>query len=164
MRLIPIAIAAAMMMPSAVFAQATTAPDFVKEAGASDKYEIDSSKLVMGSQDPKVKQFAQQMVADHTNSTKMIKAAASKDGVRVPAPMLNPMQKDMIAQLKAAKGPARDQLYMQQQQQAHQMALQLHTSYASSGDKPNLKTAAGQIAPIVQGHLSMTQSGGHTGM
>lgn len=164
MRIIPIAVAAAMMMPAAAFAQATTAPEFVKEAGASDKFEIDSSKLVMGSQDPKVKQFAQQMVADHTNSTKMVKAAASKDGVRVPPPMLNPMQKDMIAQLKAAKGPSRDQLYMQQQQQAHQMALQLHQTYAASGDKENLKAAAGQIAPIVQGHLQMTQGGAHSGM
>lgn len=159
MRMIPLAIVAAAMMPAAAFAQATTAPEFVKEAGASDKFEIDSSKMVMSSTDPKVKQFAQQMIADHTNSTKMVKAAAAKDGVRVPAPMLNPMQKDMIAQLKAAKGAERDTLYMQQQQQAHQMALQLHQTYASGGDKENLKAAAGQIAPIVQGHLSMTQGG-----
>jgi putative membrane protein len=158
MRYVPLAIAAALLAPAAV-AQTTAAPEFVKEAGASDKFEIDSSKLVMGSQDPKVKQFAQQMVTDHTNSTAQIKAAAAQDGLKVPAPMLNPMQKDMIAKLKAAKGPARDQLYMQQQMQAHQMALQLHQTYAQGGDKPALKAAAAQIAPVVQNHLNMTHSG-----
>ena len=158
MRYVSLAIAAALLSPAAM-AQTTMAPEFVKEAGASDKFEIDSSKLVMGSQDPKVKQFAQQMVTDHTNSTAQIKAAAKQDGVRVPPPMLNPMQKDMIAQLKAAKGPARDQLYMQQQMQAHQMALQLHQTYAQGGDKPALKAVAAQIAPVVKGHLDMTHGG-----
>lgn len=164
MRMIPIAIAAAMMIPSAAFAQATTAPEFVKEAGASDMFEIESSRLVSSSRDPKVKQFAQQMITDHTKSTRMVKEAAAKDSVVVPPPMLNPMQQDMIAQLKAVNGTARDQLYMQQQMQAHQMALQLHQTYASSGDKEHLRAAAAGIAPVVKGHLDMTHGGAHAAM
>ena len=140
MRFLPIALIAAVAIPAVpAFAQTMTAPDYVKQAGASDQFEIQSSKLVMTSKDPKIQQFAKQMVTDHTKSTAMVKAAAMKDHVKAGPPMLMPMQKDLITQLKAAKGPARDQLYVQQQMQSHQMALQLQQTYSQSGDATNLK-------------------------
>jgi putative membrane protein len=156
MRFIPLALMAAVAISAApAFAQATTAADYVAQAGAGDQFEIQSSKLVMTSKDPKIKQFATQMVTDHTNSTKMVKAAAMKDHVKAGPPMLMPMQKDMIAQLKAAKGTERDAMYVTQQKQSHQMALQLHQGYAQSGDKDDLKAAAAQIVPVVQSHIDM---------
>jgi putative membrane protein len=42
--------------------------------------------------------------------------------------------------------------------QAHQQALQLHQGYASGGDTPALRTAATNIVPVVQNHLTMLQS------
>ena len=163
MRFIPLALIAAAAIPAApALAQATTGTDYVAQAGASDQFEIKSSKLVMTSKDPKVQEFAKQMVTDHTNSTKMVKAAALKDHVKAGPPMLMPMQKDMIAQLKAAKGPARDSLYVTQQKQSHQMALQLQQGYAQSGDATNLKATAAQIVPVVQGHLDMLNGMGTT--
>lgn len=164
MRITLIAAAAIVAVPTIAAAQTTAAPQFVKMAGASDKFEIDSSNLVMSSQDPKVRQFAQQMVTDHTNSTAQIKAAAASDHVRVAPPMLNAMQKSNIAKLRAAKGTARDKLYWQQQATSHQMALQLHQGYASNGDKPALKAAAAQIVPVVQGHIDMVKADGTMAM
>lgn len=144
---------------------AMTPDQYVMQAGASDMFEITSSRMVLASKDPKVHQFAQQMITDHTNSTKQVVAAARKDKVKVMPPKLNSMQADMVAQLKAAKGPARDQLYMQQQAQSHQMALQLQQSYASNGTAPNLKMTAGMIVPVVQGHIAMLNgSGSMSGM
>ena len=161
MKITLLAAAALVAVPTLAVAQTTAAPQFVKMAGASDKYEIDSSNLVMTStQDPKVRQFAQQMISDHTNSTAQIKAAAASDRVPVGAPMLNAMQRSNIAKLRAAKGAARDKMYWQQQATSHQMALQLHQGYASAGDKPALKAAAGQIVPVVQSHVDMLKSDG----
>ena len=115
MRFIPIAIVCAMALPTAAFAQATTAPDYVKMAGAGDKFEIESSRTVLvTSKDAKTRKFAQQMITDHTKSTAMIKSAALKDHVRVMPAMLDPMQADNLQQLKAATGMARDQLYIQE--------------------------------------------------
>jgi putative membrane protein len=164
MRLIPIAMLAACAVPLPAFAQATTGADFVKMAGASDLYEMQSSKLELTSKDPKIKQYAQQMITDHTKSTQQVKAAAAKDGVKAGPPMLMPEQKTQIAQLRAAKGSARDQMYIEQQKQSHQMALQLHQGYSQSGDKENLKATATAIAPVVQGHIDMLNGMGSGGM
>ena len=135
--------------------------DYVMQAGASDLFEMTSSRLVLAStKDPKVRMFAQMMIKDHTTSTNEVKAAARKDKVAVMPPKLNSMQADMVAQLKAAKGADRDTLYMQQQAQSHQMALQLQQSYAANGTAPDLKMAAGMIVPVVQNHIAMVQNGG----
>ena len=150
--------------PSMASTAALSPDDYVMQAGASDLFEKTSSKLVLGSKDPKVRQFAQQMIKDHTTSTNQVKAAAMKDQVKVMPPKLNSMQADMVAQLRAATGTARDQLYMQQQAQSHQMALQLQQGYAANGSATNLKAAAAGIVPVVQNHIAMLGSGSTSGM
>ena len=139
----------------------TMALDYVKDAGASDMFEIQSSKLVLQStHDPKVRTFANKMIADHTKSTAMIKAAASKDQITVPAPMLMPMQQQMLDDIRAAKGKSRDAVYLQDQATAHKAALMVHQSYAQGGDKPALMAVAGNIVPVVQSHIAMLENGG----
>lgn len=135
--------------------------EYVMEAGASDMFEQRSSALVLQStRDPAVRRFAQRMMRDHTMSTNMVKSAAMRDHLRPMPPRMNTMQANMVSRLRATRGPARDRLYWQQQQQAHQMALQLHQGYAANGTSPALRTAAGRIAPIVQEHLGMTEHSG----
>jgi putative membrane protein len=152
-----IAIAGIATLPVAVLAQTTTAPEYVKKAGASDMYEKQSSQLVMKSKDAKIRSFAQMMIKDHTKSTADVKAAASKSGVRVPPPALEPKQASDVAALRAASGAERDRLYIEQQRMAHQEALMLHQTYAQSGDKPALQAVAGKITPVVQHHIEMLQ-------
>jgi putative membrane protein len=65
----------------------------------------------------------------------------------------------MLDQLRSAgSGPTFDQAFQQIQIQAHQQALMLHQNYAAQGDVPALRTVAGQIVPVVQGHLQALQS------
>lgn len=138
-----------------VGAQATSPADYVAKAGASDLYERQSSTLVRNSTDPKVRDFAQTMIAHHTKSTADVKAAAKQAGLRPAPPKLMPMQARMIADLKRARGTDRDTLYVTQQKQAHQQALALHQGYATDGGSAPLKAAAAKIAPVVQSHLDM---------
>lgn len=143
---------------------ASSPSDYVKMAGASDKFEITEAKVMMTSANPDIRKFARQMVTDHTKSTTMVKSAAMRDKVKVMPPMLRPDQQQMVAALKAEKGTSRDQLYLQQQKAAHQEALQLHQSYASSGSADALKATAAQIAPVVQSHIDMLNGMNMSGM
>lgn len=135
---------------------AQSADDYVARAGASDLYERQSSQLVLKTtKNADLRKFAQEMVTDHGKSTAEVKAAAAKSGIKPKPPVLNPEQSNMVAQLTAATGPARDSLYVTQQKTAHRQALTLHQGYAESGDKPALKAVAGKIVPVVQHHIEM---------
>ena len=148
---------AVMFMGVANVAQAAPpASEYVMKAGASDLYEKKSSQLVLGStKNSGVRKFANMMVTDHGKSTMMVKTAAMKAGMHPAPPMLDSKQQGMMSELMAAKGADRDRMYVDQQKAAHQEALSLQQDYASSGDTPSLRMAAGKIVPVVQQHIAM---------
>jgi putative membrane protein len=163
---------AAMVAEAAMDQPAPAAMEFVRMAGASDLYEIQSSQLVMQTtQNDEVRDFAQMMIDHHTMTTQTVMRAAQAAGMTPPPPALDQRKSDMIRQLQAAQGMARDNLYIQQQVMAHQEALTLHTSYSRNGDTAELKTAAGTAVPIVARHYNQIMamqngggsSGGHSG-
>ena len=154
-RFLPVA-ALAIVLATPAVAQQMTPNAYVAAAGAGDLYEKTSSQIVLQStKDPKVRSFAQGMVRDHNKSTAMVKSAATKAGLKPKPPMMTSAQSGMIAQLRKESGTARDRTYLTQQQTAHQQALALHQGYAANGTAAPLKTAAGEIAPVVQHHIDM---------
>ena len=149
-----IGLAALAATPAA--AQVMTPAEYVKTAGASDLYERQSSMVVMQTTtDPRVRAFAQMMIAHHTKSTADVKAAAMRSRVAAPPPMLMPLQAELIAELRAEQGPARDAAYIAQQKASHGQALAVQQAYAAEGTAPALRTAAGRIVPVVQQHIAM---------
>lgn len=149
------AIIAAIVASPALAAPTTHAADFVKMAGASDLYEKTSSELVLkDAKNPQVRAFANMMISHHKKSTADVVAAATSDGLKPGAPKLLPAQAKMIAELKAAKPADRERMYLKQQVTAHEQALDLHSTFAKSGDKPALKSAAAKIVPVVETHLT----------
>jgi len=154
-------IIAFLLATSPVAAHAQTPSTYVATAGASDLFERTSSNLVLRTtKDAKVRSFATMMLRDHAKSTKMVKDAATKSGVKTGPPQLSPDQKSKIAALTDAGGKARDQLYWQQQKAAHQQALALHQGYAAHGSAAPLKAAAAKIVPVVQHHIGMLDHDG----
>jgi len=153
--LLTAAIVAAMPLTAAQALAPTTGATFVAKAGAGDQYEIQSSKLVLQTTaNPKLKEFANMMIKDHTNSTAEVKAAAAEAKLKVGPPHLDAMGAKNIAALRAAKGTARDRLYISQQKVAHEKALQLHTGYAAAGTVAPLKAVAAKVAPVVKTHIA----------
>jgi len=158
MKLFAYAIPLAIVMSGSAYAQAMTSAEYVAAAGAGDTYEIQSSQTVLQTtQDPKIRSFAQMMIQDHTKSTAKIKMAALTAKVK-PKPMLMPAQAEMLTQLKAETGTARDQAYIAQQKQAHQQALTIHQSYAEGGKNVALKMVATNTVPVVQHHIEMLKT------
>ncbi|KQM20644.1 DUF4142 domain-containing protein [Novosphingobium sp. Leaf2] len=154
-----IAAGAFVLASSPAYAEPMTAQQYVAAAGAGDLYERESSKIVMGStEDPRIRDFAQMMISNHTKSTAEVKAATAAARVKVAPARLKPEQAKMIAQLKAQQGKARDMTYLTQQKMAHQQALALHQDYARNGTARPLRDAAAAITPVVEQHIAKLQA------
>lgn len=145
----------AMVDVKQALAATPTAQEFVNKAARTDAYEIAAAKLALtNGVSQAVKDFANEMIKAHADSTAKIKAAAAK-----PIPAITPdatltnEQNDELAELGKKKGAEFDEDYIDDQVEAHQDALALMRDYAEKGDTPALKAAAGEIAPVVQKHL-----------
>lgn len=151
-----IAASAATLLAMPALAQVMTPSEYVMTAGASDFFERQSAQTVLETTtNPAVKSFATMMLSAHSQSTAEIKAAAMKSKVKVAPPVLMPAQVEMIAELKAESGAARDAAYIAQQKAAHGQALSVQKAYAADGTAPALRMAAGKIVPVVQEHIMM---------
>jgi len=131
------------------------AQEFANTAGRSDAFEIATSKLALKNGSSKqVKDFANEMITAHTESTTKIKAAAAKASPALtPDATLTDDQNSKLADLGKKTGADFDDAYIDGQVSAHQDTLALMRDYAEHGDNASLKTAATEIAPIVQKHL-----------
>lgn len=146
--------------PGAVAASATPTDraGYVAMAGSSDLYEIQSSQMAMQkAQRADVRELAQMLIQDHTQTTAQVMAAARASGMNPPPPALLPPQAAMLADLQRADAAGFDQIYLSQQATAHSMALALHQNYAARGDTPALKTVAASAVPIIQMHIQHVQ-------
>lgn len=142
-------------IPAAVAPTATQA--FVDAAAASDKFEIDSSKLAENAgASEKVRTFAKQMISGHTNSTAKLKSTlAEMTPPPVPNDALSAEQLATIDSLRGKKGADFDAAYAAAQAQAHQKTLNVLKAYATSGDNPALTAFAKDMIPVVTAHLNL---------
>jgi len=144
------------LIATAAAAETPTKSQFVGKAAASDTFEIDSARLMVTSDNPAIKSFANQMLTDHTKSTKMVQTAAKADHVALKKPSMSVGQRTDLTALKAVPaGKTKDDLYVKQQKAAHADALALMQDYGSNGSGRHLKMAAEKITPVVEKHQSM---------
>ena len=145
--------------------QVTDATQFMLMAAMSDKFEIESSEIALQKgQSDAVKQFAQQMITDHTaNTEKLIQTVEAGGGNLEKPAQLDEKHQTMIDKLSATSGDF-DAAYIDAQVQAHQEAVALMTSYSQNGDNNPLKQFAAQALPTIQMHFEMVQKLDHASM
>lgn len=135
---------------------------FAKQAAAAGAAEVRFGKdATARAQAPAVKQFGQQMVADHTQSNRQLKQIARQSDIDLPDNM-DSMHKKLEKRLKKMKGANFDQAYIQSQVQDHQTAIALYQQEAAQGQNPQLKAYAAQTLPILQQHYQMAQQIGQS--
>lgn len=136
-----------------------TPQEFVNRAAKSDAFEIAAARLAAKSaQSSEVKAFAEKMITAHTESTAKVKAAAAKASPAItPDPTLTADQQEDLAVLGKLTGAKFDEEYMDGQVDAHEDALALMRVFADGGADAGLKAAAVEIAPVVEGHLTMAR-------
>lgn len=137
----------------------TSAQAFANAAAASDKFEIESSKLAeSAAQSSSVKSFAKQMISAHTETTaKLKKTLAGMQPAMTPDDTLSADQQAMLDGLKGKKGADFDSAYKDAQVNAHQKTLDALNAYASGGDNPKLQDLAKATIPTVTAHLNMAK-------
>ena len=135
------------------------APGFLAQASSANQFEIQSSQLALqASQNPAVHNFANRIIADHTQLGQHVAAVAANAHLQPPPLGLLPQDQAVLDQLRAAgTGYNFDAAYRQAQITAHQNAIGLMQNYATGGDVPALRDAAIAAIPVMQAHLAMAQ-------
>ena len=148
-------LATAALILFSVPALAVDKATFVQKAEESGEFEIGSGDLAKNKgESAGVKEFGQQMVTDHTAAGEKLKKAAADAGVKPEAVnALSQKHADDMEKLQNAKTGEFDALYIQQQTEAHQEAVNLFKDYARNGDDPTLKKFAQDTLPTLEQHL-----------
>jgi putative membrane protein len=147
------------MMADADAALPTSAQGFANTAAASDRFEIESSRLAATQgQSAAIKSYAEKMISAHQDSTAKLKTTVSGLNPPVtPDDTLSAAQQADLDGLKGKTGAEFDTAYAAAQVKAHQAALDALNAYAASGDTPALKEFASGLVPTVTAHLNMAK-------
>jgi putative membrane protein len=131
---------------------------FATEAAQGGLAEVEMSQLALQkATSPPVKQFAQQMVADHTTANQELMQLAKSEGIELPS-QVDTKHKSALERLQGLNGSSFDAAYMQSMLQDHQQAVEDFQKEAQSGSEPELKSFAQKYLPVLQQHLKMAQS------
>jgi putative membrane protein len=130
--------------------------DFAAAVVQSDQYEVAAADDALAqSQDPRLRDFAQRMIRDHTQSTDSIERAAAASGLPPPPMAMSSDEAGLLSTLQSLRGADFDRAYAKQQVLAHHMAIAVIGDFARSGGDPNLRAAAREALPMIQHHLDM---------
>ena len=124
-------------------------------AAHSDSFEIKSSQLALQkSSNPEVKQYAQKMIDEHTQSTNQLKQIAAQTGMTLPSDP-GSFNQAVLDQLTPLTGSAFDRAYLEAQANGHMQAVALFRTEMGRGQETALKQFATQLLPTIEQHYSM---------
>jgi len=139
-------------------AEAVVKTDFMAEAAQASMAEVALSNLALQkSQNEAVRQFAQQMVTDHTAASQELATLASSKNVTLPAEM-DSKHSGILRKLGGRSGNDFDRDYMKAMVSDHEKAVKLFQKEADKGTDAETKAWAAKMVPALQGHLQMARS------
>ena len=149
-----------MLTSTAAFAEdmapSPSTKNFVEGATIGSEFEVESSKLALQkSSNTDIKNFAQNMIDDHTKAGENLKktldsADIKGDATKTP---LDAQHQAVLDSLKNAKaGTAFDNAYIKAQKDAHKEALSLFQDYSQNGDNAKVKGFAKETLPTLEKH------------
>jgi putative membrane protein len=140
--------------------QPSGAQAFANKAAASDRFEIETSKLVPDSAaSSAVMAFGRDMVAAHTASSAKLKAILANEPTAIIVDdRLSPSQQAALDDMKMKKGYIFDAAYVAAQVHGHDETLAELKNYAASGDDAALKEFARNLIPTVEQHLAKAKT------
>lgn len=129
---------------------------YITESAQGGMAEVQMAKLALQrSKDNNVRQYANQMIQEHTPVNQQLMQLASQKGVRPPT-TLGPKYQAAIARISQLSGSDFDQAYK------NEAGINLHMEYfvvqrrqAELGQDADLKAFATKNIPVTQKHLQM---------
>jgi putative membrane protein len=131
---------------------------YLTEAAQTGMAELAMAKLALEkSQNDKVKQYAQQMIKDHTPINQELQQLATQKGITLPTEMGMKYQA-LITQLSKLSGADFDQAYINEAGiNTHMEGLILNSRLLQLGEDKELKAFAGKNIPLIESHLQLLE-------
>jgi putative membrane protein len=143
-------------MPSPTSTSATDI-NFVKQLAIGGMAEVDAGKLAsQRAQSKEVKEFAKQMVDDHSKANGKLTSLAKAQSIELPSKP-DPEHAAEKAKLEKQDGVRFDSDYMAAQVKDHQKTVQLLQHQINSGQNPAVRQFATETLPVVAHHLEMAK-------
>jgi putative membrane protein len=131
---------------------------FAQKASIVDLAEINLGNLAARlATSQQVKQFATQMVADHTKSSRMLLSICDRKSLKT-ATAMDKKHQELFDKLAAKlSGSEFDRDYMKRMVMGHEKAVELYRHEAKEGKDADLKAFADKTLPIVESHFKMAK-------
>jgi putative membrane protein len=129
--------------------------EFMTKAASGGMLEVEMGKQVAArAATPEAKQFAQQMVTDHTKANAELMALAAKKNITLPTALSDEHAK-VLKDVLDEKGIKMDQAYMKDMLEDHQEDVKEFTDASVKASDPEIKAFAAKNVPVLQMHLDM---------
>src|SRR5215203_5291084 len=132
--------------------------NFFAEAAEGSLAEVALGNVALQkAQSEAVKQFAQQMVTDHTQANQELTQLATTKGITIPTALSEKRQRE-VTNLNAEAAANFDREYMEMMVKDHERDVRLFQRQAERGTDADAKAFAAKMLPTLQGHLTMARS------
>jgi putative membrane protein len=134
----------------ATTSEAFDSTNFGIMAASFDLLEIMTSEEALAkAQNPQVKDFAQEMLAEHKKTANEIKNLSNRKDQRLPTELL-PDHQELYAEFKKEESKGFDKAYMEMQAKAHLKAVDLFEEAAEDHPDPELRNYAANHLPLLR--------------
>ena len=152
------ALAVVFFVLNGVITQASNQDSFYREAAQSGMAEVALGNLALQkSQNEQIRNFAQQMVTDHTASNEELKTLAASKNVTLPTDMAN-KHRNAVNKLNGMSGTDFDKAFMKQMVKDHEAAVKLFSKQADREGDADTKAFAAKTLPTLQNHLQTART------
>jgi putative membrane protein len=129
---------------------------YVQEAAQAGMAEVELAKLALEkSKNSDVRQYAKQMIADHTPLNEQLIELAQQKGITLPT-TASPKYQALKAQLSELSGSNFDQAYINEAGiNGHMENLVIHTRQIQLGQDRDLQAFAAKTIPVIERHLQL---------
>jgi putative membrane protein len=130
---------------------------FLKKAASGGLLEVELGSLTgTNGVSPRVKDFGQMMIKDHSDANAKLKTVAQQLGVDIPTDLLPPHAHHKMM-LSEKKGTAFDKAYMKMMVEDHNEDI-ADFQKASNSNNPLVKNFASQTLPVLNKHLDSAKA------
>jgi putative membrane protein len=131
---------------------------FYKKAAEGGMFEVETgNQAASKADDPRVKDFANMLVTDHTAANDQLKSLASSKGISLPSsPSMGQMTEK--GKLDVLTGGTYDKSFIKTQVKAHQQTIALFQKEIASGQDADAKAFAKSTLPTLKKHLKAAEA------
>lgn len=131
---------------------------FAVDAANGGMAEVALSKIAeQKASDPKVKEFAKQMITDHSKANDELKALAASKNITLPSAPNEEKQK-AAADLGEKNGNDFDKAYISQMKKDHNATVKLFEDAEKEVKDPELKAFIVKTLPVIKAHAEHAKS------